>query len=185
MNNRSLTVIMVSTLLLLLPVACINAPSTTPTFPTLTYKNSAYGITIQYPQDWITHELGDGVVFGRPPSPSDPLPLTYGIEVQDISAQPKTLDEFTQEVKQEIGQHFPGYQIIDSTPTTLSGYAAQKMVCTMTLGRLVLKGLYVYTIANNKTYLVMYNSEMSRYSDFLEIVQQVTDSLEITSSTGQ
>jgi eukaryotic-like serine/threonine-protein kinase len=190
MATRCLIVIMMFTFLLLLPISCVNVPNPTPTpTTTLTYENSAYGVKINYPQDWTKQEFTSGqfsVHFTRPMESATDIPSEEVIIiVLDFSAQPMTLDEYTQVQIQRLGQLVPDSKIIDSTPTTLAGYPAQRMVYTMKIGQSDIKELNVYTIKNNKAYIISYLAQSSRYSDFLGIAQQMIDSFEITSSTGQ
>lgn len=189
MNTRFLIVIIVFTLLLLPSTSCTNLPNPTATpTPTLTYENSAYGVKINYPQDWKKRE-GDrkGIVveFIRPAeSASDNRRESCGIKVKDVPSS-MTLDDYALIETQNIGLVSRDYNIIDFSPTTLAGNPAQKIVFTAKLGSYDLKGLHVYTIKNNKIYIVGYMGQSDRYSDFIGIVQQMIDSFEITPSTGQ
>jgi hypothetical protein len=198
MATRCLIVIMMFTLLLFIPTSCINVPNPTPaptathtaaSTPTLTYTNSAYGVKIDYPQDWTKKEFTSGktVVQFTPPqeSASDNMTEGYGIVVEDLSAQPMTLDEYTKEAIQRLGKLHPDSKIIDSTPTTLAGYPAQKIVYTLKIRQSDMEYMNVYTVKNNKAYIVGYFAQSSRYSDFIGTVQQMVDSFEITSSIGQ
>jgi predicted secreted protein len=187
MANRSLIAITIFVLLFLLPISCINVPS--PTLPNvapitmLTYTNSIYGITIQYPQDWLKLEdasAGVPVAFVVRPKESDSDTGRDGIQiiVSNISV-PETLDVYTQNLIQEQEQSRHDFKLIDSTSTTLAGNPAHKIVFTSKIVQHEVKSMYVYTIKNNNSYTVIYSAQSYRYPDSLGIVQQMIDSFEI------
>jgi hypothetical protein len=191
--NRSLIAITVCMMLFLLPISCINVPS--PTLPTvthismLTYTNSIYGITIQYPQDWRKQEDSDAgglsVMFIRPKeSDSDTFRDDVIIHVSNMSV-PETLDVVTQNLIQELEQSSHDFKLIDSTPTTLAGNPAHKIVFSSKVVQYSMKSMYVYTIKNNNMYMVLYSAQSYRYSDSLGIAQQMIDSFEIIPSASQ
>lgn len=185
MVKRSL-IAMVSLLLFLLPTSCIDLSSPALLSMTqitmLTYTNSTYGITIQYPQGWGKFEnssAGVPVAFVLPKeSDSDTGPRgSVQIVVSNISAT-DTLDMYTQNLIQEQEQSRHDFKLIDSAPTTLAGNPAHKIVFTSKIVYDV-RSMYVYTIKNNFLYEVIYQAQANRYTYSLGIVQQMIDSFEI------
>lgn len=179
-------IIMVSMLLFLLTIACTSAPSSTSTpaatsIPMLTYENSVYAIKINYPQDWTKQEVtvpNFRVIFYSPYE-------EVHVSVLDYSPKQVTLDMVIQEIIQKVRMEVPNVKMGDPTPTTLAGYPAQMLVYTVPTGQSDIKMLNVYTVINNKSYVISYWAPSTRYQDFIQTVQQMIDSFEITPIAGQ
>jgi serine/threonine-protein kinase len=154
----------------------------------LTYTNSTYGITIQYPQDWRKVEPSDEpglhIAFVLPKESDSGMRDDVQIIVLNMSV-PETLDVFTQNLIQGEEQSRHDFKLIDSTPTTLAGNPAHKIVFTSKDVQYDMKSMYVYTIKNNNLYMVIYSAQSYRYSDSMEIVQQMIDSFEIIPGASQ
>ena len=83
------------------PAATLPSETATaqPTTGLLTYDSPDHGIRIKYPAEWTKDEqIPNAVVvfFAPMEGPSDIFLDNVNIIVQDLSAQPTTLDEFTQ-----------------------------------------------------------------------------------------
>ncbi len=167
--------------------ATTTTSTTTTTQPTtnfLTYESSAHGIRLKYPSDWTKTEQIEGnlVAFY---SPMESLLDTYreglGVAVQNIS-HPMTLDEYTQLSLDQLKQ-ISNTIIIDSSATTLAGSPAHKVVYTgkieLSDKQVDVKFMQVYTIKDNKVYILTYVAEAKKYSKFLGTIQEMVDSFEI------
>ena len=158
-------------------------PTTQPTTSLSTYDSPAYGIRIKYPAEWTKQEqvMGAVVVFLAPTEgPSDIFQENVNIIVQDLSAQPMTLDEYTELGLGQIEQFITDANILDSTTATLAGIPGGRLVYTGKQGQYDLKWMQVWTIKNDKAYVISYTAEIGRYSAFLETVEEMIDSFEIT-----
>ncbi len=164
-------------------------PTTTLTtnIPTLslTYENSAYGVRIKYPQGWTKQEGGTGTVvqFFSPKESNSTSQEALTIIVQDLSAQSLTLDAFTQRITSQLKQTITDFNLIESGASTLAGSPAHKVVYTGIQGQRNPKVLRVWTIVNSKGYIIMYAADLSKYSEFLGIIQQMIDSFSISTAT--
>lgn len=152
----------------------------------LTYTNATYGITIVYPEDWEkkTGEMGTVVAFlSLREGASDDFRENVNIAIQDLSAQPMTLDEYTNLSLSQLDQYIQNPNVIESSKTTLDGNPAHKLVYTGEMEqqdvRYLLKWLQVYTIKGDKLYLITYTSKEDSYSDYLDNVQKMIDSFQI------
>jgi serine/threonine-protein kinase len=158
-------------------------PATQPTTGLSTYDSPDYGISIKYPAEWTKDEqiMGAVVVFFAPTEgPSDIFQDNVNIIVQDLSAQPMTLDEYTELSLAQIEQFITDPSILDSSAVTLAGNPGHKLVYTGKQGQYDLQWIQVWTMKNDKAYVISYTAEISRYSALLETVQEMIDSFEIT-----
>jgi len=149
----------------------------------LTYDSPDYGIRIKYPADWAKQEqvMGAVVAFFAPTEgPSDIFQDNVNIIVQDLSAQPMTLDEYTELSLGQIEQFITDPSILDSSAVTLADIPGHKIVYTGKQGQYDLKWMQVWTVKNDKAYVISYTAEVSRYSALLETVQEMIDSFEIS-----
>ncbi|MBH8562340.1 protein kinase [Nostoc sp. CENA67] len=154
--------------------------SSTPNF--LNYENSNYGIKIKYPEDWarqdipnpITQEL---VTFLSPKqSDTDQFQEQLTISVEDFS---NTLDEsknlFIQEIKNTVSES----KILDASETTLANKRANQLIFTGKDGEKTLKNLQVWTLMDNKIYIITYTAAIDDYDRFLQTAEKMIKSFEI------
>ena len=158
------------------------------------YQNPVYKFKIEYPSNWEKLEFTQGIEeqqrnivvnFVSPISSSTPTFREYLlIEVGNLtlsSSQNPTLDEYTNKII-NLRKSLPNFQLIESTPTLLSGgYQAKKIEYSYSnpiVG--TTKALEVITtIDNNKVYLLSYNADAGRFNSYLPTVQKMIDSLRI------
>ena len=148
----------------------------------LTYDSSVYGIRIKYPSDWTKQEQVPGLVaaFLSPQeSASDTYQENFGVFIEDLSTQPMTLEEYTELSVTSIEQLITDANILDSSTTTLDGNSAHKVVYTGRLEQYNLKWMQIWTVKDNTAYVLTYVSEVNKYNDFLDTVQEMVNSFEI------
>ncbi len=148
-----------------------------------TYKNEQYQFEIKYLSDWTKQEqvMGSIVAFSSPQeSASDIFLENLNVIVQDLSTQPMTLSDYTDLSVDQISRLITDSNIIDSSATTLAGNPAHKLVYTGKHEQHNLKWMQVWTIKNNKVYLISCTAEVDKYSDFLRTIQQMINSFKLT-----
>jgi hypothetical protein len=147
----------------------------------LTYTNSEYGFKIDYPADWSVREniMGAVVVFLSPrESTSDNFLENVNIIVQDNSM---TLEEYTNISLAQLPQYVSDLEIISSERTTLGGNPAYKVVFTGVYNNSNrLEWMQVWTMKDNKVYLITYTAQPQSFSKYLPQVQHMFDSFEFT-----
>ena len=161
-----------------------STPTSTQTQPlTSVYDNPVYGIRIAYPHDWTKQEGVLGTMFVQFLSPwesdSDLVKENLVITWVDLSAQPMTLNEYTQKTISQLQQIITDYHIIDSGETALADRPAYEVVFTGKQGQYMVKVRVVWAVENNKAYIITYAGEESNYANYQEIVDQMIDSFEI------
>ena len=153
----------------------------------LSYENPTYGITIQYPSDWMasTNQLptyNSIIGFYSPlESLSDVLPVELALSITTYTNN-ISLDEYTKITRTALEQQ--GMKITGSESTTLAGNPAQKI--TFSPGNQIaqnspveFKFMQIFTTIGNKVYSLSYNAEASKFSTHLDTIQQMLDSLKI------
>jgi serine/threonine-protein kinase len=148
----------------------------------ITYENPTYNIKMQYPSYLTKQEESSGdVVFFLSPqnTTTDAFPANLNILVQNISSQPMSLDEFTNQSIIQIGEMVPDYAISDSRKATLAKEDAYLLSYTGTQGLLKLKWMSVYTIKNDTLYLITYTAGADKFLNYLPTVNKMLDSFEI------
>ncbi|MGC1131572.1 MAG: hypothetical protein WA941_02015 [Nitrososphaeraceae archaeon] len=168
----------------------------------LTYVSPTYNVRIQYPVDWEKTEPG-GNLEGRD---SNRIPIVTfspesgkGLENVIIGVEnlPPTfpndkmaiveyaLSKIKDEQQQALDLANIDIQIIDSALTSLVGVKnlAFKVVLyadpQCCFGEDTVKSLKVYTIKDNKVYIISYSAEPDAYPFYLPIIEKMLDSFEI------
>jgi hypothetical protein len=155
------------------------------------YTNEKYGYELRYPLGWEIIEkntLMDKVFIIEIKSPqednSDLYRENFNLIVTNISDEPITLQELTELSISEIDKSIINGEIIDSIDYSINGNPAYKLIYTTDFfpgaEKYRLQQMAVWTIKNEKTYLITYTAEENKYSNFLEIIQGIIDSFKFT-----
>ncbi|WP_341530596.1 protein kinase [Nostoc sp. UHCC 0302] len=154
---------------------------TTPTQKFLTYQDSNNGIKIKYPEGWerqdipnpVTQEL---VTFLSPKqSDADKFRDKLTISTETLSS---TLDESRDLFIQEIKNSLPEAKIVNTSETTMANKRANKLVFTGKDGENNLKTLQVWTLKNDKAYVITYTAAIDDYDKFVQTAEKMIQSFE-------
>ena len=151
----------------------------------LTYTNVAYGIKIKYPKDWTRyHSKIRSVIAGFHPSDTtstDPYNGYLAITYLDLAKYPMTLEQYTDQGFDYTRRYLIGdLKEVERVSTTLSGNPAKKIIYTGTLGQQEIMKMDVFTVKNNYIYDIAYVAKSSQYKKYIDIIQKMIDSIEIT-----
>jgi serine/threonine-protein kinase len=151
----------------------------------LTYNDPNSGIKIKYPKNWTKDVkanaiLGTEVRFFSPKEgDGDKFQENLSVEIQDLSAQPVTEQQYTKEARKQIYQFVPNANIItelkDQKIGNISGY---QVVYTGRDGGQKLQRMQMWAVRNNKAYVITYEAEVEKYVNFLPVAQKMIDSFE-------
>jgi eukaryotic-like serine/threonine-protein kinase len=150
----------------------------------LTYDNPTHGIKMQYPADWTVSTNGlqsysDIVGFFSPlQNLTDVLPAQVALSVMSYSAN-VSLDEYTNMTLTEIEQQ--GLEVNESNGFTLAGNPGYRIIFSPPPQTVPvsLSVMQVWTVINDKVYLLAYTAEGSEFQNNLSLVQQMLDSLQV------
>ena len=138
------------------------------------YENPTYGIQIQYPSDWGRLDLSflqDSADIDFYPLSDTSLAENVKIQVKNLPFHNMTLEEYTNTQINPIEEN-----LLESSTTTLADIPGYKIVFSNIEG---LKTMQVWTVKDNKAYIITYVAKEEDYEKDLQIVQKIIDSFEI------
>ena len=141
----------------------------------VTYDNPTFGVRIQYPSDWGRLDLSfmqDSADIDFYPLADTSLAKNVKIQVDNLPSSNMTLEEYT---NSQINQFEE--KLLESNATTLAGIPGYEIVFTSLQG---LKTMQVWTIKNDKAYIITYVAQEEDYEKELQVAQKMIDSFEIT-----
>jgi hypothetical protein len=161
----------------------------------ITYSNPIYGFDIEYPSDWSFTEsdippnvTAYSVVNFVPPISADPnlrTNLQIGIEDFEIGQIP-SLDHYTRSSINAYRNSYSNFSL-DSVQTnsTISGMPAYEIVFTDNSAGATRKSIEKGFIddANNRAYYLVFNTENSKFDQFLSTIQDAFDSFNLVGSS--
>ncbi len=138
------------------------------------YDNPTFGIRIQYPSDWGRLDLS----FLQHSADIDFYPLNdtslaknLKVQVKNLPFHNMTLEEYTNSQINLLKEN-----LLESSAATLAGIPGYKIVFTNIEG---LKTMQVWTIKDDKAYIITYVAQEEDYEKELQIAQMMIDSFEI------
>ncbi|WP_341738095.1 protein kinase [Microcoleus sp. CAWBG640] len=151
------------------------------------YDNTAQGIKIKYPDNWTKQEESNAVTkevvqFISPKENEGDKFQERLIVTVEPTTNNKTLDEYTKLSKQEILHLDKNAKIDKEEESTLAGKNGYRVVYTTKEGNEEFKKLNVWTMKNDKAYLITYEAEAGKYDQFLPVVEKMIKSLEVQDS---
>jgi eukaryotic-like serine/threonine-protein kinase len=139
------------------------------------YENPTYGIQIQYPSDWGRLDLSflqDSADIDFYPLSDTSLAKNVKLQVENLPFHNMTLEEYTNTQINPTEEN-----LLESNTTTLADIPGYKIVFTNVAG---LKTMQVWTIKDDKAYIITYVAKEEDYEKDLQIAQKMIDSFEIT-----
>jgi hypothetical protein len=161
----------------------------------LTYENATYGVTIQYPSNWLVETID---------YPGDPLTQLVGF----FSPLESRVDPYEERLwiaqeQQSFSEDFDlaqyAEQIVSNYNSTLIDFNLDEIdIETATLGNndspayrieyterlqpenIDLKTLEIGTVIEDRVYVVMYHAEAARYDQYLPIIEEMINSIELS-----
>lgn len=153
----------------------------------ISYENSTYKIKIKYPNHWDKQEdyMGTVVNFLAPrEDKADKFMENVNLVVQDLSSQPMTLKQYTDLTLEQLKQLITNSEVISSKDTAVGGVPGYKIICKGTQGQYNLKWLTVYTIKNNKAYVLTFTAEETQYSSYSNVAEKIINSFEFKTNAS-
>lgn len=148
-----------------------------------TYEDARYGLNIDYPETWEKKTGRGGVqmeeiVFFESPQGSAKTPDrrgTVSILVEDLGSSPPSLKAYTDNYLELIGKSF---DLKETKSTTFANYPAWQIVFTGNNGTFQFKRLQVWTVKDDRAYVLTYTAPVDDYDKFEQTVQDMIESLE-------
>ncbi|MEM6398935.1 MAG: protein kinase [Cyanobacteria bacterium P01_D01_bin.116] len=148
------------------------------------YQNNLYGISIKYPQKWQKSVTPDRITgnlakFMPPMADTDTYPENINLIVRDLPENRQELKQFTNSYIDDIKQAYPDAEIIQQGKTQLNNQPAYEIIYTTNDSENNIQRLQIWTLKNNKAYVITYTANINKYSQYLDIAQTMIDSFEI------
>ena len=150
----------------------------------LTYEDIATGISIQFPSNWEKSVNLDNFVTFRAPPETDTrvYPAALGLKIQDLPSQNISLQEVTKVQMSDLKAGSQNLKVSESTSTTLAGKPAHKVVFSATDNSQVeRKAMQLWTVIDDKAILITYKAQPDKYSNYLQTIEKMIDSLRVKS----
>lgn len=141
---------------------------------------------IKYPQDWHLQRVDDlitgEVVKILPPQEDQQNQAYISVIIENLSNHPLTLNEYTTKSIQEITKsseysRFIGF--IENGSTTFANRNSHKLIYSSQDQKSEYINLEVWTLYNNKAYIIHYKSQKKEYDKFSNTVKNIINSFEI------
>ena len=145
-----------------------------------TYSNVAFGIKMIYPSNWLKLDLSRNdssvlvVAFKTPVgSPLGSLNILGG----NVSSGNVTLSALVSTTINHLRQTGKILHLISSTPTTLAGNLAHKLVyTTMAPQGFELEAMQLVSLVGKKAYFITYAVPTANYATYLPIISRMISS---------
>jgi hypothetical protein len=152
------------------------------------YKDKDRGIKIEYPKGWeaiaLANPRGDIAKFVSPAEGDlDVFQEKIMITIEPLDPPGTSLDMYTQETIKQISQELTTDTLPHKgNPTQLANLEAREVIYRQNRQRdegKNLKKLQVWTVYNNKVYILTYEAEEGQYGKFEETARQTIKSFKI------
>jgi len=150
---------------------------------TKTYRNRAYGISLEYPKGWKKKEGTKEVVamFLAPKGAGAGMfQPNFNITVQDLTGTETGLDEYVESMTEKEKEIIPAYRLERVEAAELSGHPARRIVFTSKQGYVNLKVVQLCTLVGERAYAVTFAAEESRFAELWPAAAGMIDSFTIS-----
>ena len=151
-------------------------PPSSPDIESLTYTNSEYGFSLEYPKDWDFEEgfFESIVIFIRPLLEETPDMASINIGSAEFSEFPKpTLEEYVERSQLQIEESTENYNEVDRYNTTIGGQPAIVLTITGTRGNVYAMASQAYFFKENAVYIIIYTTSPESYDEYTDCFELV------------
>jgi hypothetical protein len=143
----------------------------------LTYTDSAHTFTVNYPKEWTIKPVGTAIAFLSPKeNAQDPFQENVNIILQDLTAQPMTLDQYTDLSKKQITGAYGASAIVSLKEKSFAGQKTEELIYNMSYQGHALKVKSLWFIKGKTAYLFTYTAEPAQYGKYEETATAVINS---------
>lgn len=132
---------------------------------------------MSYPEKWEVKENENMLAFLSPTeNENDIFQENVNLIIQDLSAQPMTLDEFTKLSQDQLKQYLAKAPVTKLTHTTLVGQKADQLEYSAEYQGFKLKLRQYWFIKDNKAYVFTYTANEATFQQYLAPADQIIKS---------
>jgi serine/threonine-protein kinase len=149
----------------------------------ITYENKDYHLVLKYPETWVKQDIedpitGEIVAFASPTEGvSDLFQEKIIITIEDLAKNTRTLEDYQEEIIDKLGRS-PDLTIEKERRVKLANKPAYKIVYSRQDEQIDLQQMEVFTIRNDRVYVLTYIAERAKYSKFLKTAERIINSFE-------
>lgn len=160
--------------------------SSSPSAAILHYTNDKFGVSLDYPSDWVKKDGSEegtqdkALVEFFPPNNSKTQ--TANVIIEDLSANPLTLEKYTESMLTSAKDQVKNINFLESKETQFGGLAGYKIIVSGDSSSefsSAFKSLMVWTVKGNFAYVFTYNTDPAGFDEFLGAAEQMISSLKI------
>jgi serine/threonine-protein kinase len=151
----------------------------------LTYENTSYNFKIKYPKSWQKQDIDDPITgeitafVSENETNSDLFQERVIITIENLSTNTKNLEDYKEEIIDKLSkQKKSGLTIEEERSTKLSNRPAHKVVYSRQDNQIDMQQMEVFTVENERAYVITYSAERAKYSKFLATAQEIIRSFE-------
>lgn len=147
----------------------------------LLYSNSKFGISLEYPSNWIKEDGSEagkfdvGLVAFDPPRGSQYI----AIIVEDLRPDPLTLEEYTESMISSAKNQVKDINFLESKSTTFAGNAGYKIIITGESRGVKFRDMMTWTVKNGIAYDFNYRAQPDNYEEFIAVAEKMAASVRI------
>lgn len=150
----------------------------------LTFESGKHGVKIKFPKTWELDSMQEGsfVVSFKSPAEndSDEFAESLNITIENLGAEPVTIQEYTTASFTIIAAGFPDIEVVESGSLEISGLVANKIVYTATMEGKKMEAMNVWIIdGQNRAHVLTFLGEAKNYAKYKDIVDFMARSYEI------
>lgn len=146
------------------------------------YENETYNFKLEYPEGWMVEEgfMGCAAAFISMSESASEFHPNLNVVVQDISKYPNlTLEKYCEFNMLQLGNFVTDFRLISNEKGSLSSNPAVIYIYDGKQGVYNLRWMQVYTLYNNKAYIVTFTSEKTQFNKYKEIAKGIINSFTI------
>ncbi|MCX5868647.1 MAG: DcrB-related protein [Proteobacteria bacterium] len=154
----------------------------------LTYEDRMYGLKIDHPADWPTafehkmikeNRVINIIAFLTPDNKPGDIDNFVNIIAYPVPQGVSLPDHVANEIV-DMQTFYRGFQMLDSSDTTLGGLPAHRLVYTFSQGGIEYKKLQIHVLKGQQGYALGYLQDVKNFDWYMRQVEKMAKSFEFT-----
>lgn len=141
------------------------------------YENKSNKIRLLYPENYEFTEYPAGILFKN--SSNKTSVENFNLIIENLSSTPMSLEQYTDLSFKNLKNLITNFNLIDAKKTILNKEKSYEVVYTAKQWIYNLKIKQIWTILDNKAYILTYSAPINQFDNNIGIFNKVFDSFEI------
>ena len=148
------------------------------------YMNTKFNFSLQYPSSWTVVEgfMGSAFITLSPLNKDDLFQENINIGIQDLCGLNLTLKQFSDLSYTQLENVITDFQLIAKENAILANNNTEIIIFSGIQGKHRLTWLQIYTLYNEKAYIITYTAESNEFGRYLPFAISVINSFEINTN---